>query len=97
MHGMIPVFVSCKSGSIKNIGKDELYKLDTVATRFGGKYAKKVLIATSLNNSPDANYLRQRAKDMQIRLVEGTPDKETAFVDMTDEQLQKLVRTFWNA
>ena len=97
MHGMIPVFVSCKNGSIKNIGKDELYKLDTVATRFGGKYAKKVLIATSLNNSPDANYLRQRAKDMQIRLVEGTPDKETAFVDMTDEQLQKLVRTFWNA
>ena len=45
MHGMVPVFVSCKNGYVD---KDELYKLNAVATRFGGKYAKKVLVATSL-------------------------------------------------
>lgn len=41
MHGMVPVFVSCKNGYIE---KDELYKLNTVANRFGGKYAKKFLL-----------------------------------------------------
>ena len=38
MRGTIPVFVSCKNGRVE---MDELYKLDTVAERFGGSYAKK--------------------------------------------------------
>lgn len=68
MKGLIPVFISCKNGTIK---EDELYKLHTVATQFGGKYAKKVLIAAKLDrDSENANeaYI-QRAKDMNITLV----------------------------
>ncbi len=49
MDGIIPIFISCKNGEIKD---DELYKFDAVATRFGGTYAKKVLIATYLNKKP---------------------------------------------
>lgn len=68
MRGVTPIFISCKNGKI---GEEELYKLHTVATRFGGKYAKKVLIATKLEReSPVAkkSYM-QRAKDMGIMLV----------------------------
>ncbi|MBQ3004644.1 MAG: hypothetical protein IJD88_01815 [Clostridia bacterium] len=38
MHGVIPVFVSCKSSSVDS---NELYKLNTIAEKFGGPYAKK--------------------------------------------------------
>lgn len=68
MHGMTPLFISCKNG---NIGEEELYKLHTVATRFGGPYARKMLIATDLERkSPAANRaFIQRAWDMDIFLV----------------------------
>lgn len=68
MKGLIPIFVSCKNGKI---GEEELYKLNTVATRFGGKYAKKMLIATKLEKESVAsrNSYMQRAKDMGIFLV----------------------------
>lgn len=85
MHGLVPVFVSCKNGYIDG---DELYKLNTVADRFGGKYAKKVLVATALGNSDFSECLRQRAKDMNIRLVEGIQD-------MDDAELNRAVRSFW--
>ena len=68
MRGSIPTFISCKHGKI---GEEELYKLNTVATRFGGKYAKKILIATHLEKesaSSMKSYL-QRAKDMNIQLI----------------------------
>lgn len=95
MHGMVPVFVSCKNGYIE---KDELYKLNTVANRFGGKYAKKVLIATALDNSDYSNYIRQRAADMNIRLVEGYIYKGILkrFVEMNDNEINNVVRTFWS-
>lgn len=85
MHGFVPVFVSCKNGYIDI---DELYKLNAVADKFGGKYAKKVLIATALGNNDFSEYLRQRAKDMSIRLVEGIQD-------MDDTELNRMVRSFW--
>lgn len=68
MHGTTPLFISCKNG---NIGEEELYKLHTVAERFGGSYAKKMLIATDLDRkSPTANRaFIQRAWDMDIFLV----------------------------
>ena len=66
-RGMIPVFVSCKNGAVDI---DELYKLDAVATRFGGKYAKRVLVATSLRFRSNRDAIRQRATEMQIHLVE---------------------------
>lgn len=37
MHSIVSVFALCKNGYVD---KDELYKLNAVATRFGGKYAK---------------------------------------------------------
>lgn len=40
MRGVIPVFVSCKNGAVDS---NELYKLNTVADRFGSIYAKKSL------------------------------------------------------
>lgn len=87
MREIIPVFVSCKNGYIDI---DELYKLSSVAERFGGKYAKKVLVATALKYSGDfAEYFRQRAKDMNIRLVEGVQD-------MSDAELSKEIKSFWS-
>ena len=69
MHGTTPLFISCKNG---NVDEHELYKLYTVAERFGGPYAKKMLIVTDLG--PKTSYanrtLRQRAWDMDILLVE---------------------------
>ena len=68
MHGMTPLFISCKHG---NVEEEELYKLNTVAERFGGPYAKKMLIATELDKkspSADRSFV-QRAWDMDIFLV----------------------------
>ncbi len=87
MHGVVPVFVSCKNGTVSI---DELYKLHSVAESFGGEYAKKVLVATALDGAGSFDeYFRQRAKDMNIRLVEGIQE-------MTSEQLNRSVRSFWS-
>lgn len=85
MRGAIPVFVSCKNGVVDTA---ELYKLNTVAERFGPKYAKKVLVTTSLDRLGErAEYLRARMEDMQIRSVEIT--------DETDErELARALRLF---
>ena len=84
MHGAIPLFVSCKNG---DIGDDELYKLHTVATRFGGPHARKMLIAANLDKEHNVGdqFLIQRARDMNIRLV-------TDIADMTREQWQEEFR-----
>ena len=81
-----PVFISCKNGIVTS---DELYKLDAVADRFGGKYAKKVLVATSIGSLGEAGkYLSQRAKDMNIRLVENIQD-------LDDAELARKIKSFW--
>ncbi len=68
MKELVPVFISCKNGSVND---DELYKLNTVASRFGGSYVKKVLIATHLGKKGDsAKHFRQRAHDMNIILID---------------------------
>lgn len=67
-RGLTPLFISCKNG---NIGEEELYKLNTVASRFGGPRARKMLIATELDQksaSSDRAFI-QRARDMGIYLV----------------------------
>lgn len=68
MRGMTPLFISCKNG---DIGDDELYKLNTVAERFGGPNARKMLIATDLERKGPMSNLAfaQRAEDMGIYLV----------------------------
>ena len=71
MHGVIPVFVSCKNGYVS---PDELYKLDVVAEQFGSSYAKKVLIAPALDTYGDHGaYIENRAKDMGIQLIKELP------------------------
>ncbi len=67
MKDMIPIFVSCKNG--KNFGSDELYKLSLVAERFGGQYAKQILVATQLDDMKNGQDLTERAKAMHIHVV----------------------------
>lgn len=86
MHGIVPVFISCKNGNVK---ADELYKLCAVADRFGGPYAKKVLVASALQELGVAGeQIRDRAKDMGIQVVENV-------WGMSDAQLSKKLRTLW--
>lgn len=85
MHGLIPIFVSCKNGAVD---MNELYKLNTVAERFGGSYSKKILVATALDDSIQSEYLRTRAKDMNIRLIENLQS-------MTESELNKTFRSLW--
>lgn len=87
MHNVIPIFISCKNGIVTS---DELYKLNTVAERFGGLYSKKVLVANSVDAMGEAGeYLRQRAADMGIRLIERVQN-------MTDAALQKELKNLWS-
>jgi len=86
MHGAIPVFISCKNGGTDD---QELYKFNTVADRFGEKYAKKALVVNGLpQRSSKAEYLRQRARDMGITLIERVQD-------MTEQQLQAELDNLW--
>lgn len=61
LHGVVPTFISCKNGSVNQMA---LYELATVADKFGGKYAKKVLAAPQGLNDTH----RLRAKEMGIEL-----------------------------
>lgn len=64
----IPLFVSCKHG---NVDEDELYKLCAVAERFGGPYARKMLIATDLDRKSAASEkaFLLRAREMGVYAV----------------------------
>ncbi len=87
MKGVIPVFISCKNGYFD---VNELYKLNTVAQRFGGKYAKKVLIATEMDKlGMAADYLDARMKDMNIRLVDDVDN-------LSDETLDRKLKSLWS-
>lgn len=84
MRDIFPVFISCKNGMVK---EEELYKLSTVADRFGGKYTRRVLCATYLGKSEGSNaYLRQRAADMYISLIENIHT-------MSDAEIEAKLRT----
>ena len=68
MRDLVPVFVSCKNGEVH---KEALYELNTVAEKFGGEYAKKVLVCTYISYSKSSReYILQRARDMKIEVVE---------------------------
>ena len=56
-----PTFISCKIG---NVDQMALYELETVANRFGGKYAKKILATAQ---EPSSAHVR-RAKEMGIEV-----------------------------
>lgn len=63
LHGNIPTFISCKSGS--NINQNALYELDTVAKRLGGKYARKKLVIMQELGAVH----KLRAEEMGIEVV----------------------------
>lgn len=86
-RGMMPVFISCKNGIVP---EDELYKLHTVADRFGGKFARKLLTATYVGKSRGGNeYLRTRAADMNITMIENIHQ-------MTDREITDAIRAVFN-
>jgi hypothetical protein len=67
LKGNVPTFISCKSGKvIGNTALYAMYELETVADRFGGKYARKILKITQPMNEV---YL-ERAKEMGIVVEE---------------------------
>ena len=69
LQGLIPWFISCKNGKIT---VDELYKLNTVATRFGGSYAKKVLVVSNMTgNGISRQSLGDRAAELGITLIDN--------------------------
>lgn len=86
MRGMVPVFVSCKSGLVE---MEELFKFSTVAEHFGGSYAKKVLVAPGLAEAGNAESIRARALDMNIQILEDT--YELPFLE-----LKASVSGLWN-
>ncbi len=85
MHNVVPTFISCKSGRVDS---KALHELQTVTSRFGGKYAKKAIVmATPCNEKTSGtNFFKQRAKDMHIWVIDNV-------YEMSDEQLlKKLIR-----
>lgn len=87
MKDLVPVFISCKNGQIDI---DELYKLSAVAERFGGKYAKKVLVASELNKIGErANYIKARAAELNIKILEVTDSTSEAALRKSLENIYK--------
>lgn len=86
MHEMIPVFISCKNGFVE---MNELYKLSTVAERFGGKYAKKVLVVAELDKmGTSEHYIRARADEMGIRVIGNA-------AELSEKELLRQLKTLW--
>ena len=68
----MPTFISCKNGYFD---ANELYKLSSVAERFGSKYSKKLLIASEPSKDTNAyKTICERAADMGITLIDGVSD-----------------------
>lgn len=85
MRSTIPTFISCKSGKAGSLA---LHELETVTSRFGGNYAKKVLVmATPCDKSQSGmSFFKQRAKDMHIWVLDNV-------YEMSDDKLLKsLIR-----
>jgi len=66
MRDGVPTFFSCKNGEF---GNDELYKLNSVADKFGADYAKKVLVTPNIELVDDKDELVSRMEKMGIRLL----------------------------
>lgn len=76
IRDLVPLFISCKNGEVH---KEALYELETVAERFGGEYAKKILITTYVSRDEDSRrFIMQRSRDMNIDIIENVEqlDKE---------------------
>lgn len=86
IKGMVPVFISCKNGLIS---VDELYKLSVVSEKFGGKFVKKVLVASEIEKMGSrGEYIKARAEDMKIKVIDDVDTK-------SDEELIKTIKSLW--
>lgn len=86
MKGAIPVFISCKNG---NVTVDELYKLSTVAERFGGTYAKKVLVTSNLARSnSNSAYFKARMEEMGIVHIDN-------LYGASKHELERVLANVW--
>jgi hypothetical protein len=66
LNGNIPTFISCKSGSTAPEQMNTaMYELQTIAARFGGKYAEKKLVIVQ----KDSVSLEKRAREMNIEII----------------------------
>jgi len=61
LYGNVPVFISCKNG---HVDQHAMYELQTVTERFGGKYARKMLVVTK----PLTHGYQLRADEMNIEV-----------------------------
>ncbi len=63
--GNVPTFISCKGGKLgSHQTLHALYELETVTRRFGGKYAKKVLVTAR----PLGRTYMERAEELRIEV-----------------------------
>lgn len=86
MKGMVPVFISCKNGML---AMDELYKLTVVAERFGGRFVRKVLVATELEKlGSREEYIRARAESMGIKIIDDADS-------ISEEAFRKKIKNLW--
>ena len=68
-RGASSVFVSCKNG---HVSMEELYKLSAVTGKFGGRYAKKVLVMSAdASKGEFFTSFSQRAEDMGIHIIDN--------------------------
>lgn len=82
-RGLEGYFISCKNGMTDS---SELYKLNTVATRFGGRYAKKILVLSFFE--PDRSFV-ERAEELGIRIIKNVRhlQKKDFIKRLTDQGL----------
>ena len=65
ISGNVPTFISCKGGKLgSHQTLHALYELETVTRRFGGKYAKKVLVTAR----PIGRTYKERAEELGIEV-----------------------------
>lgn len=87
MRGFVPVFISCKNG---NFDVNELYKLSSVADKFGYHYAKKVVVTTELDAlGVKGDYIRERAEDMEIKIIDKIEE-------MSLEEINRAFKILWS-
>lgn len=86
MKGTLPIFISCKNGMFD---ANELYKLNTVATRFGNKYSKKILTSTELARlGARSESVRIRMENMGIRSIDN-------IAKMSTHDLDRILKSLW--
>ncbi len=86
MKGALPIFVSCKNGNFDN---EEIYKLHSVASRFGFDYGAKAIVASEFEKIGNRKVLEARAVDMGIKILKNVDE-------IDDGEWERLLRALWS-